>query len=153
MVRVQELARASLLGRQRLEQLRGKAVFLSVRQPLTAALAFIELDGLARRVVLAPPDLDAEHVPALVQATEAEVWLGDSKAPAAAGRLPVRPQSSSSCGSRHLSLSPARCGDASRTRPSGHCSAPAPLECRSRSCTRWPHWRRHWRVSRAVRSG
>lgn len=85
MVPLHELARASLLGQQRLEQLRRRAVFLSVRQPLTAALAFIELDGLARRVVLAPPDLDAAHVPALVQATEAEVWLGDSKAPDAAG--------------------------------------------------------------------
>jgi acyl-coenzyme A synthetase/AMP-(fatty) acid ligase len=88
-VRLEELERASLLGQQHLERLRGKAVFLSVANALTAALAFIELDGLARRVVLAPPGLDPEHLPALVQATETEVWLGDSTAPVPVERLPL----------------------------------------------------------------
>src|SRR5215469_16427334 len=80
-VSLSELTRASLLGERRLERLRGRAVFLSTRHPLTAALALIELDGVARRVVLVPPELAAQHVPALVKTTEVEVWLGDSSAP------------------------------------------------------------------------
>ena len=89
MVRLEELERASLFGPQRLERLRGQAVFLSVADALTAALAFIELDGVARRVVLAPPGLDSEHLPALVRATEAQVWLGDSTAPLPLEQLPL----------------------------------------------------------------
>ena len=80
-VALSELGRASLFGQRRLERLRGRSVFLSVRSPLTAALALLELDGVARRVVLAPPDLASQHVPALVQSTQAEVWLGDSNMP------------------------------------------------------------------------
>lgn len=88
-VRLSELSRGSLLGPERLEQLRGKAVFLSVREALTAALAFIELDGVARRVVLAPPDLDPAHVAALVQATSAQVWLADASLPGAPPSGPI----------------------------------------------------------------
>ena len=43
-------------------QLAGRSVLLPPR-PLTAALALIELDGIARRLVLCPPDLAAAHLP------------------------------------------------------------------------------------------
>lgn len=79
--RLSELAQASLLGETRLERLRGRALFLATTHPLTAALALVELDGVARRLVLAPPELPAEHVPALVHSTQVELWLGDGEPP------------------------------------------------------------------------
>ena len=50
---------SSLNGR--LEELRGRSVFLATKDQLTAALALIELDGIARRLVLCPPDLPASR--------------------------------------------------------------------------------------------
>jgi acyl-coenzyme A synthetase/AMP-(fatty) acid ligase len=78
---LQALERASLLG-DRLEQLRGRSVVLALRDPLTAALALIELDGVARRMVLCPPDLSPKHAPAVIEAAEGEVWLNDRVGPA-----------------------------------------------------------------------
>jgi hypothetical protein len=51
-----ELAQATSLG-GRLEELRERSVLLLAKDQLTAALALIELDGIARRMVLCPPDL------------------------------------------------------------------------------------------------
>src|SRR5438105_9625245 len=56
-----DLARGSSLG-GRLEELRGRSVLVATADQLTAGLALIELDGVARRLVLGPPDLPAEHV-------------------------------------------------------------------------------------------
>jgi acyl-coenzyme A synthetase/AMP-(fatty) acid ligase len=49
-----------------LEELRGRSVLILTRDQLTAALALIQIDGIARRVVLCPPDLDAEHIPFVI---------------------------------------------------------------------------------------
>jgi acyl-coenzyme A synthetase/AMP-(fatty) acid ligase len=38
-------------------KLRGRSVLIATREQLTAALALIELDGVARRLVLVPPDV------------------------------------------------------------------------------------------------
>src|SRR5207247_293364 len=43
----------------RLDELRDRSVLVATRDQLTAALAPIELDGLASRLVLCPPDLPA----------------------------------------------------------------------------------------------
>jgi hypothetical protein len=56
------LARASSLG-GRLEELRQRTVLLATKSQLVAALAMLELDGVARRLVLCPPDLAPEHLP------------------------------------------------------------------------------------------
>jgi acyl-coenzyme A synthetase/AMP-(fatty) acid ligase len=82
------LAGASCLGGH-LEALRGRAVVVAIRDQLTAALALLELDGVARRMVLCTPDLPPEHLPHTVRSAEADVWLGDaaSGAPPAAGGL------------------------------------------------------------------
>src|SRR5207245_7803986 len=48
------------------EELSGRSVLVATRDQLTAALALIELDGIARRLVLCPPDLPVAHVPSVV---------------------------------------------------------------------------------------
>ena len=101
-----ELAHAtSLCGR--LEELRDRSVVLLTKDQLSAALALIELDGVARRMVLCPPDLPPEHLPAVVRDAEADAALVDEAAAAAgAGVLPrfeVRPDLTRSGVSRHRS--------------------------------------------------
>jgi acyl-coenzyme A synthetase/AMP-(fatty) acid ligase len=46
----------------RAEEFRGKCVLLATIDQFTAAAALIQLDGLARRIVLYPPDLSREHL-------------------------------------------------------------------------------------------
>jgi len=60
-VMLETLAHRSSLGGA-LERLRGRSVLIATRDQLPAALALIELDGVARRLVLATPDLPAEHL-------------------------------------------------------------------------------------------
>jgi acyl-coenzyme A synthetase/AMP-(fatty) acid ligase len=73
-VAFQELAGGSILG-GRLEAFRGRSVLLAMREQLGTALALLELDGVARRLVLCTPDLSAEQL-ALVGATaEADLVL------------------------------------------------------------------------------
>ena len=82
-----ELAHRTSLG-GRLEELRGRSVVLLAKDQLTAALALIELDGVARRMVLCPPDLPPEHLPAVVRDAEADACIVDEPA-AAAAALPT----------------------------------------------------------------
>src|SRR5262245_30526553 len=44
----------------------GDSVLINPRDPLDAALALIDLDGLARRVVLCTPDLPGAHLSAMI---------------------------------------------------------------------------------------
>jgi acyl-coenzyme A synthetase/AMP-(fatty) acid ligase len=74
-----ELAGVSSLG-DRLEPLRGRSVLIFVSDPFTAAMVLIELDGVARRVVLCPPDLSAVHFPQIVREADCDAWVGDSGA-------------------------------------------------------------------------
>jgi acyl-coenzyme A synthetase/AMP-(fatty) acid ligase len=71
-----ELARATSLA-GRLEELRDKSVLLLAKDQLTAALSLIELDGVARRMVLCPPDLAAEHLPGVIRDAQAEAYVVD----------------------------------------------------------------------------
>src|SRR2546429_422014 len=57
-VTLSDLVRGSSLG-GRLEELRGCSVLVTTRDQLSAALALIELDAVARRLVLCPADLPA----------------------------------------------------------------------------------------------
>jgi acyl-coenzyme A synthetase/AMP-(fatty) acid ligase len=75
-----DLARGSSLG-GRLEELRGRRVFLAMTSQLAAALALIELDGVARRIVLCPPDLTAEHVPYVIATAGADAVVSDRGGP------------------------------------------------------------------------
>jgi acyl-coenzyme A synthetase/AMP-(fatty) acid ligase len=61
----------------RLSELNGRSVLLAARDQLPAALALVELDGVARRVVLCPPDLAAAHLPEIAANTEADAIVSD----------------------------------------------------------------------------
>lgn len=75
-VRLNELVGGSSL-KGRLHELRGRSVFLATKDQLAAALALIELDGVARRLVLCPPDLPAEHIPSVIATAAADAIVAD----------------------------------------------------------------------------
>jgi acyl-coenzyme A synthetase/AMP-(fatty) acid ligase len=90
------LEESCLVGRP--GQLAGRSVLLAVTDQLISALAMTEIDGVARRMLLCPPDLKADHINALIEDagidavvtdqparwTDAEVYL------VVAARAPVR---------------------------------------------------------------
>jgi len=84
-----DLEHATSLG-GRLEELRDQGVVLLVQDQLTAVLALIELDGVARRVVLCPPDVPPGHLPAVVRAAEADACLGDETGASNGADVPIR---------------------------------------------------------------
>src|SRR5256885_911099 len=55
----------------------GRSVLVIVRDQLDAALALIELDGIARRLVLATPDLPFEYLPALVADADVDTIVSE----------------------------------------------------------------------------
>src|SRR5262252_10109945 len=61
----------------RLSELAGRAVLLATLDQLAAALALIELDGIARRIVLCPPDLAAGHLSEIAANSEADAIVSD----------------------------------------------------------------------------
>lgn len=81
------LLRGSSLG-QSLDELRARSVLLSSRDQLPAALALIELDGIARRVVLCPPDLSSTHLPGVIAAANVDAVVGDRVAAELSGGAP-----------------------------------------------------------------
>jgi acyl-coenzyme A synthetase/AMP-(fatty) acid ligase len=76
-IALSELQQGSIF-RTRLESLRGKSVVLALREQLATAIALIELDGVARRVVLCTPDLTAEQMSDVCTRAQADVVLDDS---------------------------------------------------------------------------
>jgi acyl-coenzyme A synthetase/AMP-(fatty) acid ligase len=80
-----DLVRGSSLG-GRLEELRGRSVLVTTSEQLTAALALIELDGVARRLVLCPPDLPAELLPVVSAAAAVDAIVSDRAEGEADGR-------------------------------------------------------------------
>ena len=61
------------------ENLLGRSVLIAAVDPFIAALALIELDGLARRVVLCPPDLAHEHLPYVMRSAEVYAVVSDGR--------------------------------------------------------------------------
>jgi non-ribosomal peptide synthetase component F len=60
-----QFADGTYLGAAR-EALAGRSVLIRTGDMLSAAVAMIELDGLARRLILCPPDLKPEHLAAVI---------------------------------------------------------------------------------------
>lgn len=94
-VRFASLDGSSVLG-ERVSDLRGCTVLVATKEQLPAALALLELDGVARRAVLCPPDLDAEHFAPVAAMAEVDALVTDGSVPACAGldvtlRVDVRP--------------------------------------------------------------
>jgi len=78
----------SLAGR--LGELAGKSVLVATGKQLTTALALIELDGIARRLTILPPDADPDHFAPVVAGAGIEAVVLDHASPAdAALDLPL----------------------------------------------------------------
>jgi acyl-CoA synthetase (AMP-forming)/AMP-acid ligase II len=85
-----QLAQASCLG-GRLESLRGRSILLAMREQLSTAIALLELDGIARRLVLATPELTPETLAEVTTIAGTGVQLADldpSPVPGAVDRQP-----------------------------------------------------------------
>jgi acyl-CoA synthetase (AMP-forming)/AMP-acid ligase II len=61
----------------KLEIYRGRSVVLATHDQLPSALALLELDGVARRIVLCTPDLTPQALAAVAATAEADLTLGD----------------------------------------------------------------------------
>jgi acyl-coenzyme A synthetase/AMP-(fatty) acid ligase len=61
----------------RLSELSGRSVLLAVSDQLISSLAMIEIDGVARRMLLVPHDLEAAHVSALIADAEIDAVVTD----------------------------------------------------------------------------
>jgi acyl-coenzyme A synthetase/AMP-(fatty) acid ligase len=59
------------------ENLRGRSVLIAAADPFLVALALIECDGLARRMILYPPDLALEHLPYVMRYAEVDAVVSD----------------------------------------------------------------------------
>jgi acyl-coenzyme A synthetase/AMP-(fatty) acid ligase len=81
------LARGTSLGIE-LTQVRDRTVVVYVERQLSAALAAVELDGIARRIVLCPPDLAAAKLVSVIANAEADIMLTDN--PGLAGQMDIR---------------------------------------------------------------
>jgi hypothetical protein len=77
-VRIADLECATSL-RGRRDAFAGRSVLLAPRDQLAAALALIELDGLARRLLLCPPGLAPDHLAALVADAEIDAVVSDGE--------------------------------------------------------------------------
>ena len=78
-VALDDLVEGSILG-GRLERLRGRSVLIATKDQLAAALALIELDGIAQRLVLCPPDLAREHFPFVIRTAGVDAVVSDRDA-------------------------------------------------------------------------
>ena len=68
------------MGRALDAELTGAHVLLRNRDQLFAALALIELDGVAARIVVAPPDVKPEHLPSVIERAAIDVVVGEDPA-------------------------------------------------------------------------
>jgi acyl-CoA synthetase (AMP-forming)/AMP-acid ligase II len=64
-----------------LPALRGRSVLVAMEHQLATALALIELDGVARRLVLCPPGLSAEHRCGIIAGAGVDAVVSDGDAP------------------------------------------------------------------------
>src|SRR6266481_9060287 len=72
------LEQTCLVGRSR--DLAGRSVLLAVSDQLISGIAMTEIDGVARRMLLCPPDLNADHVNALIEDAEIDAVVTDQPA-------------------------------------------------------------------------
>ena len=75
-VALNDLASGSCLG-GRAEELRGHSVLIATADQLSAALALIELDGVASRLVLWPAGLPVEYLPFVIASAAVDSIVSD----------------------------------------------------------------------------
>ncbi len=83
-----DLARGTSLGGG-LADLAGRSVLIAASSQLTSALALIELDGVARRITILPPDVDRGHLGALIADAEIDAVVVDDETQRASCNVPV----------------------------------------------------------------
>jgi acyl-coenzyme A synthetase/AMP-(fatty) acid ligase len=91
------LSHGTCLG-GRLAELAGKSVLLATGSQLTAGLALIELDGVARRITILPPDAAPEHFAALIAGAEVDAVVVDGRTAADFLSIPLRVAASPTIG-------------------------------------------------------
>ena len=78
---VREVSLPSAISETRLggrrDALAGKAVLIRTRDQLSAALLLIELDSVAKRLIIAPPDLDDAHLLFVIEDGQVDAVVGD----------------------------------------------------------------------------
>ncbi len=84
-----DLAGASALDGD-LGVLRGRSVMIAARDPLIATLALVELEGVARRMVICTPDLTADQLRGIGEVAEADAVVHDEGTPPEAVRAPIQ---------------------------------------------------------------
>jgi hypothetical protein len=60
-----------------LDALAGRSVLLASRDPLEIATSLVELDGIARRLIISTPDLQPEHLEEVAARAEADAIVCD----------------------------------------------------------------------------
>jgi acyl-coenzyme A synthetase/AMP-(fatty) acid ligase len=68
-----------------------RSVLIAVSSQFTAAAALVELDGVARRVILYPPDLSLEHLDFVADCAEVDIIVSDRVSTPLAGIACVEP--------------------------------------------------------------
>ena len=66
---------SALYGRG--EELCGRSVLVTTTNQFTTAWALIELDGVARRIVLCTPDMPLEHLPYVIESADVDAIVTD----------------------------------------------------------------------------
>ena len=134
-VSLADLSQASTLDRP-LDQFRDQSVLVWSNRQMIFALTALQLEGIAERIVLWPPDLPPVHLPAVLQQAQVDVIVCDAAAPDAplisdtpVVRCSAAPQS------RPPSQAPDRVVASARN---GCCSPPAPPGGRSWWSIPWP---------------
>jgi acyl-CoA synthetase (AMP-forming)/AMP-acid ligase II len=72
-----------------IEQFRGRSVLIASTRQLPATLAILQLDGVARRILLTPPDVSAAHLPAIIDEADVDAIVSDGTGPLAQTHLSV----------------------------------------------------------------
>src|SRR5258707_8123821 len=85
-VSLADLLRGTTLG-GRLHELQGRSVLIATRDQLATALALIELDGVARSLIICPPDLTAKHLPSVVNKCGVDAIVSDHESEPDSGGL------------------------------------------------------------------
>src|SRR3984893_4255242 len=101
-----DLVHGSSLGGV-LAALDGACVLVLARDQVTAALTLIELDGVARRMILCPADFAREHLPAVIAKAGVDAIVSDEDTPDLRPLVPL-----------HVTSTPAIAPDAA-TQPGG----------------------------------
>lgn len=75
-VSLSELSEGSCLGAG-FDTLLGRSILITTTDQLATALALIELDGIARQLVICPPDLPREHFPFIIESLPVNAIVSD----------------------------------------------------------------------------